>query len=79
MQDLTAAEELAKEIEQLDEVELNLCIHAVARRYNELVTDREGSFLSLPKDPKARDAELKRIVEFIRICDEKQKAENNPT
>lgn len=79
MQDLTAAEELVKKIEQLNELELNMCIHAVARRYNELVTDREGSFLSLPKDPKARDVELKRIVEFIRICDEKQKAENNPT
>lgn len=79
MQDLTAAEELAKEIEQLDEVELNLCIRAVVCRYNALQTDRELSVISLPTDPKTRDEELENIFEFIRACYKKQDAQNNAT
>ena len=79
MLDLSAAEKVVKEIEQLNDLELDLCIKAVAHRYNELVTDREGSFLSLSKDPKEREAELQMLVELIHVCDKKQAAENNPT
>jgi len=48
--------DVIKEIEQADEVQLNDYIHAILRRYNSLRTDREISVLSLPTDPKARDA-----------------------
>ena len=64
-----------KEIEQADEVQLNDYIHAVVRRYNSLRTDRELSVLSLPADPKARDAEIEEIFNFIRRCYQKQDAE----
>ena len=67
--------EVIKEIEQADEVQLNDYIHAILRRYNSLRTDREISVLSLPTDPKARDAELEEILDFMRRCYQKQDAE----
>ena len=59
-------ESIAKQIEQVDEIELNNIIHAVMHRYSALHTDRELSFLALSTDPKIRNQELEDITRFIR-------------
>ncbi len=75
---LTKEEDIVKQIEQADELQLNAYIHAIIRRHQMLRTDRELSFLSLPTDPETRNAELENIFEFIRTCYKKQDAQQKP-
>ena len=62
------SQRIIKEIEQVDELELDDIIHAVTARYNALRTDRDLGFLALSTDPKLRDKELDDIAQFIRTC-----------
>ena len=61
----TNAEDIVKQIEQADEIQLNHIISAVIRRYDVLHPDRKSSFLSLSTDPHQRDKELENIIRFI--------------
>ena len=63
----TDAQDIVKQIEQADEIQLNEIIHAVMRRYNALHADREAGFLALSTNPQTRDAELEDILRFIRF------------
>ena len=66
-------ENIIKQIEQADEIQLNEIMSAVMRRYNALHTDREAGFLALSTDPQTRKTELNDIIRFIRICDAQRK------
>ena len=59
-------EDIVKQIEQADEIQLNDIISAVIHRYNMLHSDREGFFLSLSTDPHQRSQEMESILRFIR-------------
>ena len=59
-------EDILKQIEQVDEIQLNDIISAAMRRYNALHTDRDAGFLALSTDPRIRDKELEEIIRFIR-------------
>ena len=59
-------ENIIKQIEQADELQLNHIISAVIRRYDVLYPDRDGSFLSLSTDPHLREQELGNIIRLIR-------------
>ena len=69
--------DLIKQIEMADELELNDCIFAVLRRFNALRTDRELVFLTLSTDPQIRDAELENNISFLRSCFKRQDEEKN--
>ena len=71
-------ENLIKQIASADELTLNDCIFAVLRRFNSIRTDRELIFMTLPTDPKLRDAELENNISFLRSCCKRQNAEKNP-
>ena len=58
-------EDIVKQIEQADEIQLNDIISAVIHRYNMLHPDREGSFLSLSTDPRQRSQEMESILRLI--------------
>ena len=61
-----SVEDIVKQIEQADEIQLNDIISAVIHRYDMLHPDREGSFLSLSTDPHQRSQEMESILRFIR-------------
>ena len=61
-----SVEDIVKQIEQADEIQLNDIISAVIHRYDMLHPDREGSFLSLSTDPYQRSQEMEGILRFIR-------------
>ncbi len=60
-----SVENIAKQIEQADEIQLNHIISAVIHRYDMLHPSREGSFLSLSTDPHQRSQEMENILRFI--------------
>ncbi len=62
------AEDIVKQIEQADELQIDEIAWAVVRRYNALRPDRKISILSLPTDPQNRDAELENTIALIRAC-----------
>lgn len=59
-------ENIIKQIEQSDELQLSEIIGAIIVRYNALCADREAIFLSLPTDPHLREQELESIIRLIR-------------
>ena len=61
-----SVEDIVKQIEQADEIQLNDIVSAVIHRYNMLHPDRECSFLSLSTDPYQRSQEMESILRFIR-------------
>ena len=63
---MMSMENMIKQIEQADEIQLNHIISAVIRRYDVLHPDRDGSFLSLSTDPHLREQELGNIIRLIR-------------
>ena len=70
---MAPVEDIIKQIEQADEIQLNNIISAVNRRYAALHTDRVGGFLSLPTDPRTHDKVLEETFSFIRACYNRQK------
>ena len=60
-----SVEDIVKQIEQADEIQLNDIISTVIHRYDMLHPDREGSFLSLSTDPHLREQELGNIIRLI--------------
>lgn len=66
------AEDIVKQIEQIDELYLDEILQAIMHRYNAIHDDRELGFLSLSKEPQTREAELEDIVRLIRFCDKQQ-------
>ena len=59
-------EDILKQIEQVDEVQLNEITNAVICRHNALYPGRKGAFLSLSADPHQQEQELENISSFLR-------------
>ena len=68
IKDLTTMNDIIKQIEQADEVQLNEIINVVNRRYSALHSDRVGGFLSLATDSRQCEKELENIIQFVRKC-----------
>lgn len=60
-------EQLIQQIEQITDDQIDQLILLVARRFHQLRPEREGVFFSLPQDPKERDEELKKHIQFLRL------------
>ena len=57
---------ILKFIERTDDQEIQDVIQAVIRRYALAFPDWEVMFLSLPKDPQKREAQLELTIDFLR-------------
>lgn len=53
-------------IEKADDLQINQIIRAVIRRYSLVFPDWEVFFLSLPKDPGQRRAQLESMLEHLK-------------
>ena len=59
---LTLPQELAEQIEQVTDYQIDELILLVSHRFNALRPHQEGFFLSLSLDPLARKRELENII-----------------
>ena len=59
------SEELAEQILQATEYQIDELLHLVETRYNQLHPEREGVFLSLARDSVHREAEIAFIVRLL--------------
>lgn len=59
------SEELAEQILQATEYQIDELLDLVETRYNQLHPEREGVFLSLARDPAHREAEIAFIVRLL--------------
>ena len=62
------AEDIVRQIEQADELQIDEIVWAVVRRYNALRPAQISTFLTVPANPQDRDAELESIIALIRTC-----------
>lgn len=59
--------ELAQQIEHITDDQLDALILLVTRRFHQLRPEQEGFFLSLPQDPEKRNEALKKLVQTLRL------------
>lgn len=58
---------ILKQIEAADDIEINQIIDAVTRRYLTVFPDEEILFLSVPRDPEKRNAQLALMLEQLKM------------
>ncbi len=64
---LNVPDELAAQIKQITDNQIDELLLLVSRQFNLLRPEREGVFISLSQDPQKRDEELKELVRLLRL------------
>ena len=59
-------QELMDQIKQINQFQIDELLQAVIRQCDKLHPDQEAIFLTLPRDPVSRSAELETLISYIR-------------